>query len=346
MRGGRPLSLLAVAALLSPVLAGCVETQQSRWALSMIEADALHDRGLTGAGVVVAVVDTGLEAKHAVFDGVRVVRWRDLVNHLPDPYDDAGHGTHVTSIVAGHAGGTRSLSGVAVDGVAPGATILPVKAIPGGGSGRDGDVADAVDHAASSGAHIIVLSLGGGTLPILGTETEGAVNRAIDRGIFVVAAAGNLAEGRDRCSVASPASVPRVIAVSAVDEGRRLANFACDGQNSGAIAGIGAAADPHKKPELLAPGVGIVGAWRDGGYATVDGTSQAAPYVAGVLALILEAKPDLARRDAATVERVKTVLARTAEKIGPLGGSSGMSHDDRYGYGILRGARALDALGR
>lgn len=334
-------------------LAGCTQLAGSQgsnaWALDMTGLSSVQDQGLTGAGVRVAIVDTGVEIGHDEFAGMPgKVLWGDVINGRSQPYDNAGHGTHVTGLI--HAQGNGGLQGPEVLGAAPGADLIHVKAIPADGSGSDGDVAEAIDKTVREGAHVLVLSLGSepSLLP-LGQQTENAVDRAIDKGVVVVAAAGNANQGNsgEDCTVKSPASLPRVIAVGAVDRDAGIASFSCKGNNSGGPLGLNKPQDPNKKPELVAPGVQVIGPWpnRDCGgqvseYCVLSGTSQAAPYVGGVVALLLEEHPELQRKGPDQVRKVKRVLTETAEK---RQGQSG--HDDRYGYGLVRADQALEKLG-
>lgn len=344
---------LLVAAM---ALAGCTElvggSQASNaWALDLTGVSPVQDEGLTGSGVRVAIVDTGVQIDHDAFAGMPgTVLWGDVVNDRDRPYDNAGHGTHVTGLV--HAQDNGGFQDPTVKGAAPGADLIHVKAIPANGQGSDGDVARAVDKTVQEGAHVLVLSLGSepGLLPI-GRQTENAVNRAIDNGVVVVAAAGNAnpQQGEDTgedCTVKSPASMRRVIAVGAVDREAKIATFSCQGDNSGGPLGLDQPQDPNKKPELVAPGVQVLGPWpsRDCGgrvsdHCVLSGTSQAAPYVGGVVALILEEHPELQRKGPDQVHKVKRVLTETAEK---RPGQSG--HDDRYGYGLVQADRALEQM--
>lgn len=353
--------LLTVLLVATVALAGCTQLindatgqPSNTWALEMTGASTLHERGLTGQGVKVAIVDTGVQTSHQEFEDMPGrIQWGDVVNNRDEPYDDAGHGTHVTGIV--FAQGNGGLQAPLTEGVAPGADMIHIKAIPGGpnSQGSDGDVADAIDMAVQQGAHVLVLSLGSEpSLIPLGQETENAVSRAIEEGVVVVAAAGNAnpEEGEDSgedCTVKSPASMRRVIAVGAVDRAATLASFSCSGDNSGGPLGLMQPEDPNKKPELVAPGVQIIGPWpsRDcagqvSRYCVLSGTSQAAPYVGGIVALLLEEHPELQRKGPDQVHRIKRILTETAQE---RAGQSG--HDDRYGYGLVRADRALEAMG-
>ncbi|HEV8360272.1 MAG TPA: S8 family serine peptidase [Candidatus Thermoplasmatota archaeon] len=347
-----PAVAIAALLVLTGALAGCVA--DSSWALSITGIQALQDRGLTGKGIKVAIIDTGIDPSHPEFKGLRAV-WHDFVRGQSQPYDDSevGHGTHVAGIIVAQGDLLQdALNGVRLKGAAPGVSLIIAKAVGGDGEGKDEDVADAVDFAVAQGAHVIVMSLGGkaGGL-LLGTDTESSVKNAINRGIVVVAAAGNkLNANESQDDVASPASVEGVIAVGAVDKDKRIASFSYKGDDGCALppSQLGCRTDPDKKPELVAPGVQILSTARDQKYAIADGTSQAAPFVGAAVALMLEAKPDYraggSRSGAAGVEAIKNALARGAEKVGPLAGQGGMSHDDLYGYGLLRADRALERL--
>jgi serine protease AprX len=353
-RSARPaVTVVVLVLLLSPALAGCIA--ESDWALRITGIDKLHQRGLNGQGVKVAIIDTGIDGTHGEFKGLRVV-WKDIVNGRTVPYDDSevGHGTHVAGIIAAQGDLVGEfINGVHVSGAAPAVSLIIVKAVKGDGEGNDEDVASAVQFAEDAGADVITMSLGGtsGRRLLVGTDTENAVNDAISKGIVVIAAAGNKVNGQqDGTDVATPASVNGVIAVGAVDKDKHIAPFSYKGDNAGSVLPPRQGrTDPDKKPELVAPGVQIVSAARDGRYAIADGTSQATPFVAAAVALMLQAHPEYKRGGAkggtqSTVEQIKSALAESAEKIGPLAGSSGYSHDDVYGYGLLRADLAVQRL--
>lgn len=353
MLRSRALALILVLAVAVPA-AGCLKAinparagiGESSWAAEMVQVPALKDEKLTGADVRVAIIDTGIDLSHPEFRGTNVL-WADLVNRKGDPYDDNGHGTHVAGIIKAQGDYSTLLSGFYLKGMAPDVQLIIIKAITADGTGDESRVAAGVRTAVANGAHVIVLSLGGGTFPILGTDTERAVGEAIDKGVFVVAAAGNLKDGEGSCSVTSPASVAGVIAVGAVSESRTIADFSCRGTDNEArlaIPPVTGRSDPDKKPEVVAPGVDILSAWKDGKYVKASGTSQAAPIVGAVLALILEAEPSLKRKDAETVQRVKDKMMVTSAKIGPLANKGATAHDDAYGYGLLQGEALLKAL--
>ncbi|MCA1814588.1 MAG: S8 family serine peptidase [Halobacteriales archaeon] len=349
----RPVTVVVLLIILTASLSGCIA--ESDWALRITGIDKLHQQGLKGQGVKVAIIDTGIDGTHGEFKGLRVI-WKDVVNGRTTPYDDSevGHGTHVAGIIAaqGDLAG-EFINGVHVQGAAPAVSLIIVKAVKGDGEGSDQDVASAVQFAMDAGADIITMSLGGtsGRRLLVGTDTENAVNDALNRGIVVIAAAGNKENPNDtNDDVATPASVNGVIAVGAVDKDKRIAAFSYKGDNAGSLVPPRQGrADPNKKPEVVAPGVQIVSAAREGRYAIADGTSQATPFVAAAVALMLQAHPEFKRGGARggtlnAVNQIKSALAESAEKIGPLSGSSGFSHDDVYGYGLLRADVAVQRL--
>jgi len=354
----RRVCALAAAVLMTAATAGCTDLVRAgsegygeNWPLALIQADLLHERGLTGKGVKVAIIDTGIDRSHPELEDVEVA-WADLVNGRATAYDDNGHGTHVAAIIAAQGSWNTMLSGFRLKGVAPGVSLIVIKAIDADGRGDETRVAKGVNTAVNAGADIIVLSLGGDTRAVFGTNTESAVENAISKGVYVVAAAGNAAQGQTSCTVSSPASVEGVIAVGAVDEQRAIGDFSCQGsgkEGSGSVlpgipSPVTSSEDPHKKPEVVAPGVDILSAWKGGEYAVARGTSQAAPMVGGILALMLEAKPSLANRDQSTVFAVKEKLMVSSQKVGPLADQGTTAHDARYGYGLVQGVALLDAV--
>ena len=272
-----------------------------QWGLDAIGADAAW-AVTRGAGVVVAVVDTGV-APAPDLDGRLLPGWNVLARN-EDAADDNGHGTHVAGTVA-EVGG----NGLAESGVAPEASILPVKVLDSTGAGSDADVAAGIVWAADHGARIINLSLGGSQPS---TVLADGVAYARTRGVLIVAAAGN-----DGGAVGVPARLAGVIAVGAVDSTRVRAPFSAGG----------------RALDLVAPGVDILQQTLDGvgGYAdrSWSGTSMASPQVAGVAALALAAGR------AKTAAGLARLLTRTALDLGVPG------RDPAYGAGLVRADAAL-----
>ena len=237
-------------------------------------------------------------------------------------------------------------------GIAPNVDLHIAKAIEKTGSGTDTDIAAAVDWCVERGVDIISLSLGGGQgIDLIFIETdelEAAVNRAIDQGIFVVAAAGNDGGSDDDGDVASPGSENDVICVGAIDTDGSIWGNSSVGSNGASffnpIRPLGRQ-DPDKKPELVAPGekLAILNAQIDGTdvlYAWGSGTSGATVWVSGAIAHLLEHRPDLGHNGSSggTRDTVDNVKEWIQNSVVPKDGQA--EHDDYYGYGRLK----VDAL--
>jgi hypothetical protein len=317
---------------------GAIETPD--WTFDMTQVTAIHAGGIDGTGIIIGIVDTGIDMGHPEFSPGLVVAWKDFINGETDMYDDGGHGTAMASIIS--ATGT-------LDGVAPGAKLIVAKAIPGEGSGDDVIVGQAIDWCVdpngdgdlSDGADIISLSLGGGEHPRFGSESGTAARNAIARGVIVVASAGN--DGtQDDGDVESPASEELVIAVGAIDSSGTIASFSSVGDNDGRTPQAwDDRMDPNKKPEITAPGVNILAAFPDGLYASVSGTSPAAAFASGAIALALQVNPGYAGSgSSAKVIELKGALMQTAKKLG----AQDTPHDDHYGYGLIQAADLSEHL--
>jgi serine protease len=270
----RLLRLLVVGLLLlAPAAAGAATNDPLRshqWGLDMIHADEAH-AVTTGAGAVVAVVDTGVDAAHPDLQG-RVLPGYDFVSGDATPQDGQGHGTHVSGIIAADAN-----NGVGVDSVAPGAKILPVRVLGDNGSGTSTAVAAGIDWAASHGADVINLSLSG-SIPLggLGQESDidAAIGRALARGVVVVAAAGN--DSLPLCE--NNPFGGRVLCVGAVDRRGVRSFYSSFGEGVNIVAPGGSS--------LPGTDEDIVSTYNDGDYHYLAGTSQATPHVSGVAALL------------------------------------------------------------
>ena len=166
----------------------------------------------SGNGVEVCIVDTGIDLSHPDLAHLQLAGWKDFISNRGEPYDDQGHGTAMAGILVAE---NR------LPGIAPDVGLFIAKAISKSGVGSDEDIAEAVDWCTDSGVDIISLSLGGTQgIDWIFIETdalEDAVDRAIDQGVFVVAAAGIDGGPDDDGDVASPGSVDDVICVGAID---------------------------------------------------------------------------------------------------------------------------------
>lgn len=251
-----------------------------------------NDFGARGEGVVVAVIDTGIDYQHAALGGgfgpgFKVIGGRDFVNDDNDPMDDEGHGTHVAGIIAANGGG--------LTGVAPEASLLAYKALDDSGSGDDSSVLAAIEAAVADRAHIVNMSLGRPAYP--DDPVVQAIENASTAGTLFVVAAGNSGRFLD---IGTPAMAPSAITVGAVDRNDRMAFFS----SRGPVVPTGA-----MKPEVVAPGVSIVSARAGGGTLTASGTSMATPHVAGVAALLLDAHPQW------TISRLRSAIINGARPM-------------------------------
>lgn len=285
----------------------------SQWGHDMIEADAAHATA-TGAGAVVAVIDSGVLATHEDLQG-RLLAGRDFIQDDDTPQDGHGHGTHVTGIVVATKG-----NGKGIEGVAPGATVMPLRVLDDEGGGDTGDVAAAIDHALARGAQVINLSLGG-EVPLIGGDDpkfDAAIARAAAAGAVIVAAAGN--NSAPFCE--QPAGA--LLCVGAVDRRRERSVFSSFAdRDRGVMAPGGAGFVPVAGEDILST-------WNDGKYEEVAGTSQATPHVAGVAALLVS----LGLRGQAVADRI-LATATDAGLPGP---------DDAYGRGIVNARAAVAGL--
>ena len=321
--------------------------------------------GLDGAGVGVAVIDSGITSWHddLTYSGSsgavqmqgnqRVAEFVDFVNGATTPYDDNGHGTHVSGIIAGNGYDSRGSNA----GMAPAAHIVSLKVLDQQGRGVISDVIAALDHAVRNRARhnirIINLSVGAAVTSSYRTDPLTlAAKRVVDAGIVVVTAAGNLGQNRDGQpqwgGILAPGNAPWVLTVGASTHQGTL------NRNDDAVTGFSSAGpsaiDYEAKPDLVASGMGIVSLSDSGSlfyqtkaaylvdgkvdtaykpYLSLTGTSMAAPVVSGTVALMLQANPSL------TPNLVKAILQYTAQLQPDV-------HPLRQGGGFLNTKGAVD----
>lgn len=245
----------------TPFVDGGDPRRAEQWAVEQLDLPAIWPHA-SGVGVVVAVVDTGVDLDHPDLAG-KLVAGIDLVDGDDRPDDSNGHGTHVAGIVAATTG-----NGVGVSGVAPGAKIMPVRVLGDDGVGDDATIAEGIDWAVANGADVVNLSLGmSGVVARLakGGPLNPAIRRAEAAGVVVVAAAGNEGQTRRVYRLGVP-----VLVVNAVGSDGVVAEFSNVG-DARAVA---------------APGVDILSTVPDG-YDVLSGTSMAAPIVSGTVALLV-----------------------------------------------------------
>ncbi|MEM7315422.1 MAG: S8 family serine peptidase, partial [Planctomycetota bacterium] len=264
------------------------------WNLNVINAPESWAQGITGEGVTVAVVDSGVDWDHVDLAGsiwsnsgeiagdgidndgngyVDDIRGWDFVYNDANPDDVNGHGTHVAGTIA------AAMNSIGATGVAHDATIMPVRVLGDSGSGGTLGVANGIRYAVDNGADVINLSLGGG----YSSAILSALQYADRNGVFVVAASGN-----DGASVASyPAlhssGLSNVISVGAHNSTDRIAGFSND--------------DGGRAVQVDAPGVSIYSTLPNNRYGNYSGTSMAAPHVAGLAALLVSANPSISNAE-------------------------------------------------
>jgi serine protease len=250
---------------------------------------------------VVAVLDTGVDSGHPDLAG-RLVAGFNAVSPGSSTADTDGHGTFVAGVIAANTNNGTGAAGVTWNG-----RVMPVQVFA-GELAFDSDIARGIVWATDHGAAVINMSLGGAAYSAL---LHAAVRYATERDVVVVASSGN-----DGSGVAQyPAAFPEVLAVGATDEAGRLVDFSSYGDWL----------------DLAAPGFNVVSTVPGGAYAVGDGTSFAAPIVAGLAALVRSQSPAL------TQAQVGDRLRAAARDPGPRG------FDPYYGWGVLDAARALGA---
>ena len=290
--------------------------------------------GVTGAGIGICVVDTGVDPSHEQLDNGKVVGFADftvnpVVEGVENAYDDhyPGHGTHVSSIAAG-----AGENGIDSDlkGVAPEALIYAAKVLDASGSGPDPQVISGVEWCTvQPGVKIISLSLGSQVTSDGDDALSLVVDLAVAQGIVVVAAAGN--SGAEPDTIGSPGSARSAITVGAAAEWSApasAANFS-EGAFLAWFSSRGPTIDGRIKPDVIAPGMSIKAAEANttNGYIPMSGTSMATPFVSGAVALALQSNPFLTPAD------VKEMVKFTAKDCGPAG------WDNEWGAGLFDGYR-------
>lgn len=284
--------------------------------------DAAADFSASGRGIKVAILDSGVDGTHPALLG-KVV---DEISTTPEPVNVAGnHGTHVAGTVASNDAVQR--------GIAPQADLINIKVLTAAGGGQPGWVIQGLEQAVRRGALVANLSLGwsevfhGWVCNDADCILCEAADNAVRLGVTVVVAAGNEgnAGAKPPFAIRHPGAARRVITVGAVDNTKMLAAFSSLGPGSGRL-GAGSSIR-LTKPDLSAPGVGIVSSVLGGGFAAFNGTSMASPHVAGLAALVLE------KNRALTPRMVKKLLEDSCERL--------VLAPNQVGYGIVNAYSAL-----
>jgi subtilisin len=284
------------------------------WSVAHIGSYLAYQKHARGEGIKVAVLDSGIDYNHPDLVASYAGGY-NFVSLNSDPLDDAGHGTFVSGIIAANDDGSGII------GVAPDSQLYALKVLDSNGIGYISDIISAlqwcIDH------NIDIVSMSFGLQSYDSPALHDIISTAYSHGIVLVAAAGNVPGIVDY-----PAAYGEVIAVGAADSNDSRASFSATGSSL----------------ELVAPGVRVVSTYpyRLGGpYHSDDGTSAAAPHVAGVAALIKATDerlwyPDITNGDSIwTNDEIRKVLDTTAVDLGPQG------KDSEYGYGRVDAANAV-----
>ena len=255
-----------------------------QWNLPQIETEQGWNWNKGSRDMVVAVIDTGVQADHPDLKG-RLVKGVNIVDPSASPEDDVGHGTHVAGIIAAQVNNNEGVAGLTWF-----TKIMPVKALDNTGAGSTYSVAEGVIWAADHGANIINMSLGNYAEAQF---LHDAIQYAADKGVLVVAASGN--DNTDRPGY--PAAYPEVLAVAATDPGGAKAEYSNYGDYI----------------DVAAPGTSIASTYPGSRYAALSGTSMAAPHASALASLIRAANPGLSNAE------VMDLLRNTAQDLGDQG---------------------------
>jgi hypothetical protein len=275
--------------------------------------------GINGTGVTVGVLDTGIDSNHETLAG-RVVATKDFVSDYEDnaPNDGHGHGTHCSGTIGGTNAGGKHI------GVAPGVNFMVGKIFGDSGSTTVAAImnamqwiADPDDNPETNDFPRVVSNSWGGPL---NNQWEDIINTWRSVGIIPVFAAGN--SGPRPNTVSAPGAYKQVISIGATDSQDKIARFSSRGP-------VQYYQETYIKPDVSAPGVDVYSAKPGGGFQNMSGTSMATPHVAGVVALMLQADPEI------DAERVREILEQTALELGQPG------KDGAYGSGRVN---AFDAV--
>ncbi len=312
-------------------------TIQTDNAVKTLGVDKLWEKGFTGKDVTIAVIDTGIYP-HKDFEG-KIIGFKDFCNGYKEAYDDQGHGTHV----AGDSAGTGAMSAGKYKGTAPDAKLVGVKSLDKNGAGKFSDIIKGIQWVVQNkdkyNIKVMNMSLGG---PAFMSYKEDpiaqAAQKALDAGIVPVIAAGN--SGPKPGTVGSPGNNPNVLTVGAFDDKNtieryddEIAKFSSRGPTK---------IDNLEKPNILSPGVNITAATSYGSpldthpsiphagpdYITISGTSMATPIMAGIVADIVQARPDLSPKE------IIEIFTSTASKMPGLDGN-------QQGSGVVQPEIAL-----
>lgn len=275
------------------------------WGIGKVGSEAAWKMNRGSKEIIVADIDTGIDYNHKDLAGnlfrnpnpseKNDVVGYDFIHNDGLPYDDQDHGTHTAGTI-GAVGG----NGVGISGVIQKVSLMGLKFLAKDGSGTTADAIRAIDYAIEHGARIMSNSWGGKADPDNQALAD-AIERARQKGILFIAAAGNSSENNDTADASYPAAFPHdnIISVAATDESDELASFSNYGE---------------KSTHLAAPGVKVYSTLPKDRYRRMSGTSMACPHVAGAAALLWSAHPEW------DYKKVKDVLLKTVDILPSLSG--------------------------
>ena len=290
----------------------------NQWGLDLVKAPEVWNQGIQGDGIVVAVIDSGVDYTHPELTGQMWINSReipnnnidddgngyvddvqgwDFVDEDNDPIDEEGHGTHLAGTIA------AKRDGIGTTGIAPNAKIMPIRILDQQGEGTVSDGIEAIRYAVDNGADVINLSSGGRNLVSGALE---AIRYAADRGVVFVSAAGN--DSLSNPDYPARLAVQQGIAVGSVDRNGEFSSFSNEAGNQSldyvvAPGGDGFPEDAGDIYSSVPPSI------TGNLYSFFAGTSMAAPHVAGVVALIKQANPSL------SVEAIENIIIETANSV-------------------------------
>ncbi len=262
--------------------------QKIPWGVRQIKAPPVWKRSF-GQQVKIGVVDTGVDFSHPDLN-IALGRGINLLNRLAPPFDDNGHGTHIIGTIA-----AANRSG-GITGVAPRASIYPIKAFDHNGSAYVSDIIQAIDWCVANRMDIINMSFG---MKHKSQSLLGAVQRAYRSGIIIVASSGN--DGKTS-TIDYPARYSQTISVGATTKSKQIASFS----------------NRSRQIDVFAPGEHIYSTWLRGKYNELSGTSMATSHVTGAIALVLALKPGIGPA------AMKRIIQRTTTPMGASFPSKGV----------------------
>lgn len=272
-----------------------------QWGYARLGGPALNTYN-QGSGVVIAVIDTGVDATHPDLEGKVLDGWDSMNKDGKGTRDPNGHGTHIAGIIA-----ATPNNGIGVAGLAPGVKILPVRVLDSSGNGDDGELAIGIIWAVDNGADVLNISIGGAVPSDL---LEGSLDYALSKDVVVVVAAGNGALNGNVPSY--PGAYPQVLTVGAVDSSNKRAAYSSTGDYL----------------DIVAPGSWIRSTWPQNSYQWSSGTSMATPFVAASAAILIASTGGRG-------SQISSKLEMSAIDLGAVG------KDPVYGFGLVNPLKAL-----